>query len=195
MLWLNNFPVKASLSQEVSPRVLVTGNPIDYKKHCRCPLLYFVQTHESSNNTDKPRTIGAICLGPTVNDQGTYIFLNHATGKRIYQVKWTELPTPQYAMDRVHQLADKDKNSIGIIFKNRYQIVFEDLDGIDDGWEDPANNERVYSDDGDAEDSNINTFEDSDYDPSEDTDDGTPTSNKQKTRTKECMRQKYMGTQ
>ena len=73
VLWLNAFPVKASVSQEVSPRVLVTRNPIDYKKHCRCPLLYFVHTHESSDNTYKPCTIGAICLGPTGNDQGAYV--------------------------------------------------------------------------------------------------------------------------
>ena len=81
-----------------------------------------------------------------------------------------ELLTPQYAIDRMNQLADKDINSIDIIFKNRYQIVFEDLDGIDDGWENPANYKGVYSDNGDAEDSNSNTSEESDYDPSEDTD-------------------------
>ena len=62
----------------------------------------------------------------------------------------------------MHQLADKDKNSIDIILKNRYQIIFDDLDGIGDGWEDPANNEGVYSDDGDTEDSNGDTSEDSD---------------------------------
>ena len=50
-----------------------------------------------------------------------------------------ELLTPQYAIDRMNQLADKDINSIDIIYKNRYQIVFEDLDVIDDVWEDPAN--------------------------------------------------------
>ena len=79
--WLNAFPVKSRVSQEVSPSVLVTGNPIDYKKHCRCPLLSFVHTHKSNDNTDKPRTSGSICLGPTGNDQGTYVLLNLATGK------------------------------------------------------------------------------------------------------------------
>ena len=111
MLWLNASPVKASVSQEVSPHALVTGNPTDYKKHCRCPLLSFVHTHESIDNADKPRTIGSIFLGPTWNDQGTYVFLNLATGKHTYQVKCTELPTPQYSIDHVHQLADKDYTS------------------------------------------------------------------------------------
>ena len=56
-------------------------------------------------------------------------------------------------------------------------------------------------DNGDAEYSDGNTSEDSDYDPSEDTDDKNfsaedNTDNQQtETRTKECMRQKYMGTQ
>ena len=72
----------------------------------------------------------------------------------------------------MHQFSDKDKNSIDIIFKNRYQIVFDDLDRIDNGWKDPTNEEGVYSDDGDAEDSNGDTSEDSDYNPNEDKDYG-----------------------
>ena len=40
--------------------------------------------------------------------------------------------------------------TIDIIFKNRYQIVFEDLDGIDDGREDPDNDKGVYPNNGDA---------------------------------------------
>ena len=83
VLWLNAFPVKASVLKEISPPVMLTGIPIDYKKHCRCPLLAFVHTHELIDSIDKVQTIGAICLGPTGNEQGTYTFLNLATGRRI----------------------------------------------------------------------------------------------------------------
>ena len=177
VLWLNAFPVKASISKDISPRVMMTGIPIDYTKHCRCPLLAFVHTHGLSDSTDKPRTVGAICLGPTGNEQGTYTFLNLATGCRIYRTKWTELPTPQYAIDCVHALATKDKNSIDIIFKNRYQVAFSELEGVDDGWTDPANDEGVYTgaeNDNAAEDSDGDTSEDSTYVDTEEQDDDHP---------------------
>ena len=63
-LWLNPFPVKSNVSQGVSLRDIVTGNPIDYKKYCRYPLLVFVHTHKLSINTIKYRTIGAIYWVP-----------------------------------------------------------------------------------------------------------------------------------
>ena len=94
VLWLNAFPVKASISKGISPRVMMTGIPIDYKKHCRWPLLAFVHMHKLSDSTDKPGTIGAIYLGPTGNKKGTYTFLSLATERHIYIMKWTKLNTP-----------------------------------------------------------------------------------------------------
>jgi hypothetical protein len=50
-------------------------------------------------------SLGAICLGPTGNFQGSYKFLNLHTGQRITCRKWTDLrPMPQEVIKRVNEL-------------------------------------------------------------------------------------------
>jgi hypothetical protein len=85
VLWLNAFPPASGISQTYSPRTIMTGTTLDYKKHCRLPFGAYVETHEENKptNTLKERTRAAICLGPTANFQGSYKFLCLRTGRRI----------------------------------------------------------------------------------------------------------------
>ena len=64
-------------------------------------------------------------------------------------------------------MADKDRNSTDIIFKNRHQVAFEHLEGVDNAWEDPAIDEGVYVDADDTEDSDGDTSEGLNFDPNE----------------------------
>ena len=66
VLWLNTFPPKGGVSTTVSPRTLMTGQYIDYNKHCCIPFGQYVQVHEenSPTNTLHAQTVGATCLGP-----------------------------------------------------------------------------------------------------------------------------------
>ena len=82
-IWLNAFPSK------------------DYNKHCRAQFGSYIQTHEepATTSTMQARTLGAICLEPTGNFQGSYKFLNLRTGQRITRRKWTDLPMPQEVID------------------------------------------------------------------------------------------------
>ena len=135
--WLKVFPMSGGI-QGVSPRALVVGTALNYQQHCRCPFGAYVQTHEETDNdTDRPRTLDAICLGPTGNTQGTYKFLNLSTGRRIYRRKWTELPAPDWVIKRVNELGKKDKMEQLWVFRNRNKepIADEDTDNntIDDG--------------------------------------------------------------
>ena len=59
--WLNAFPT-AGASQQMSPRTIVTGQQVDYNRHCRFQFAEYAQTHEEHNNSMNPRTIGAIAL-------------------------------------------------------------------------------------------------------------------------------------
>ena len=49
------------------------------------PFGDYAQTHEEDTprNSMKPRTIGAICLGPMENLQGGYKFMSLESGKLI----------------------------------------------------------------------------------------------------------------
>jgi Reverse transcriptase (RNA-dependent DNA polymerase) len=105
-LWINAFPPKGGVSTNLSPRSIMTGIQFDFKKHCQLQFGSYVQAHEepSPTNTQAARTVGAICLGPTGNLQGSYKFLNLRTGKRITRRSWTHLPMPQEVIDRVNEL-------------------------------------------------------------------------------------------
>ena len=69
IFWLNAFPPKSGVSTLHGPRKIVTGQQLDFKKHCMLPFGAYVQTHEepTPSNTQEARTIGAIAMGPTGN--------------------------------------------------------------------------------------------------------------------------------
>ena len=70
VFWINAFHPSKHLLNNLIPRTILTGQTIDYKKHCKYESRAYVQAHEASDNTMAPRTIGAIALRPTGNKQG-----------------------------------------------------------------------------------------------------------------------------
>ena len=120
-LWLNMFAPKGGIGS-VSPRTLMTGIKLDYKKHCQLPFNSYVQVHEEPTSTNLPsaRTIGAITLGPTGNLQGGYKFLNLQTGKKITRRNWTHLPMPIEVIERVNQLGKEQNQPTLLTFQDRH---------------------------------------------------------------------------
>ena len=104
VFWLGSFPARNGVSKEYSPRYIVTGYELDYNRHVRAEFGEYVQTHEEHSNDMKERTVGAICLGPTGNREGSHWFMNLATGARIRRSRWTPLPMPTEVKHRVSQL-------------------------------------------------------------------------------------------
>jgi hypothetical protein len=68
VFWLNAFPHADGVSDTLLPRYLLTGKHLDYNKHVRLEFGVYMQTHEEHTNDMQPRTIGAICLGPSGNE-------------------------------------------------------------------------------------------------------------------------------
>jgi hypothetical protein len=102
-LLINTFPPKDGISSNLSPHNLMTGITFNYNKYCQLQFGSYVQAHEETDPSPsmQAHTVGAICLGPTGNIQGSYKFLNLGSGKRITRRKWTPLPMSQEVMDRV----------------------------------------------------------------------------------------------
>ena len=71
---LNNFPSKGGVSDRFSPRMLPTGENIDYKKDFKLEFCSYCQVHEHDepHNTQAARTMTALCMGPSGNKQGGY---------------------------------------------------------------------------------------------------------------------------
>jgi hypothetical protein len=60
--WLNSFTKEDGISKTLSPRTIVTGQSINYLKHCKLEFGEYCQTHKQHNNSMAPCTIGALAL-------------------------------------------------------------------------------------------------------------------------------------
>ena len=94
---INAFPPKSSISRTYIPRIIMTGEKLDFKKQFRFPFDTYGQAHDNRNITNQiiDQTHGVICLGPTGNIQGSYAFLTLCTRSKITRSQFIELTTPQ----------------------------------------------------------------------------------------------------
>ena len=120
----------------MSPAAIVLGSPKpDYTK-LKITFGAYAQVYDSTTNTTKSRSIGAVALKPS-NKRGSYYFMSLSTGKRIHCYQWTELPIPDYVIDRVEEMAARENQPI---MTNGYPI-FEWQPGVPILYEDEAEGE------------------------------------------------------
>jgi hypothetical protein len=62
-----------SLSENICPRVLFTGVPVDYKKELTYAFGDYVEAYEGTTNTSKARSSACIALFPTGNAIGSWV--------------------------------------------------------------------------------------------------------------------------
>ena len=96
VLWRNAFPAKRGISMEFSPREILTGTCLSFKKHCKLDFGEYVEVHDEPSplNGMISDTRAFIALGPTGNLQGTYKFLDVNTGKVLKKCAWTAILMP-----------------------------------------------------------------------------------------------------
>jgi hypothetical protein len=164
VVWLNAFPHKLGISQTLSPRTIVTGLGIDYHKHCCIEYGQYVQTQEKHDNTMTTRTIGALALRPTGNQQGGYYFYSVMSGQRLHRTHWTELPMHAEVRDRVHALARRANANRGLTFTdsngNDLDVMYPDSIADD-------NDDSTYNPDQD-DDTSYASSDDTTYNPTAD---------------------------
>jgi len=189
VFWLNAFPHPDGVSSTLSPRYIMTGQQLDFKKHVRLEFGAYVQTHEEHSNGMEPRTQGAICLGPTGNEQGGHYFMSLVSGRAVVRNRWDELPMPRDAIARVGELGRRQGMPKSLTFADRFgHEILDDYDqAIDDEHDsdyDPddessqssvstdsfASSESSDSDD-DDDDDNSDDEDDDDNDDDDDSDD------------------------
>ena len=138
---LNGFPKEDGVSEHMSPLSIVTGRPrVDYN---RIPLEFgaYVQLLDRSVNTIRSRTIGAIALNPTGNENGAYRFMSLKTGQVITKGpgSWTEIPITDIAIARVEALAKQEGQPLlqdsNLLVEWRPNQPFDDDDEYDDDYE------------------------------------------------------------
>ena len=131
--WLNSVPSSTGVSSTMSPRTIITGQLLDYHKHCRYEFGEYVQTHEEHDNSLLSRTVGAIALRPTGNQQGGYFFMSLHTGRIINRLHATKLPMPSEVIMIVEQLAKAQNMMPSLAFGNRdNRIIMQDINDDED---------------------------------------------------------------
>eukprot|EP00956_Cyclotella_meneghiniana_P002565 scaffold3022_cov42-Cyclotella_meneghiniana.AAC.1 len=137
ILWMNAFPAKNGVSDEFSPREIVTGLRLDYKKHCQARFGAYVEASYDADvtNTMNDRTAPCIVLGPTGNVQGSVNCFNLETKKVVTRRTIKSLPMPDRVIRRVKQLGKRCKQKrVGdrLQFLNRMKEQFSWGDGTEE---------------------------------------------------------------
>ena len=130
VFWLNGLPPKDYFGNNMSPCTIVTGQKLDYKRHCRYQFGEYVQTHEQHDDSMDPRTVGALALHPTGNTQGSFYFMSISMGRVLNRLHATPLPMPDEVVDRVHQMARQQKADPGLLFGDR-NMNHDDDESVD----------------------------------------------------------------
>ena len=132
--WLNSLPPHSSLGNELSPRTIVTGQKLDFKRHCHFLFGEYVQTHEEHDNSMSRRMVGALALHPTGNAQGGFYFMSLSTGWVLNHV-----------VDQVHRMARQQKVNPGLLFGNRSMSLLNNQD-MGESSDDEDNKEYIPDD-------------------------------------------------
>ena len=83
-----------------------------------------VSEHDDITNTQKDRSTPAMCLGPTGNMQGTYLFYNIITGHTIKPQGFKILPYPDQMITLVNNGDRKQNEDFELTFRNRKNEEF-----------------------------------------------------------------------
>jgi hypothetical protein len=104
---LNFFPTKGGVSDTLSPKTIMSGETLDFKKHLSLHIGQYCQVHEEDTprNSQVAGTKGVISLGPSGNDlQGGFKFMALNSGKKIVWRSWDVIPMPDVVINRANEL-------------------------------------------------------------------------------------------
>jgi hypothetical protein len=73
----------SALSDNVCPRVLFTGMPVDYKKELSMAFGDYVESYEGTDNTSRARSSACIALYPTANSTGAWVLWKVESKMRV----------------------------------------------------------------------------------------------------------------
>ena len=171
VFWLNAFPVLGGTLRDLSPRTILMGQKVDYKRHCRFQFGEYAQTHKEHNNSMNPRTVGALALRPVGNVQGSFYFLSVTTGRVLNRLHATALPMPDDVIDKIHRMARQQKNNPGLIFADR-DLTPDEWDEDDDDEDDETYRNDDDNDDDDPYDDDDPDIDDNDSNHHNDNNEG-----------------------
>ena len=132
---LNMVVAYNGVSSRYSPRYIITGKHIDFTKHCQVQTGEYAHVHESHDNSMGARTVGAIALHSTLNDEGSVSYFSLQTGRTITRTRKTPLPMPTHVIERIEKMSRRKLP--GLTFGDRNDNPLPEDDMPDDSDDDP----------------------------------------------------------
>ena len=152
----NAFPNRNNISEDISPRTMVTGRgKLDVEREMKVAWGRYCEVYSNTEITNDAgsRTIAAISLHPA-NQNGGYYFMNLDNGAVFRGNQWTEMPMTHDVIDAVHRLADNQ--NMPSIRKNGRLFLTDP--GLIHDYENRGDQDYQYQEDNDS------TYDDDDYD-------------------------------
>ncbi len=95
----------SALADNVCPRVLFTGLPVDFKKELSLAFGDYVESYEGTDNTSRARSCACIALYPAANSTGAWVLWKVELKMRVRRSNYTKLVTSQTLEDAINQIA------------------------------------------------------------------------------------------
>ncbi len=125
---LNFLPTKGEISNMLSPKTIMSGETLDYKKHLSLQVGQYCQVHDEDtpHNSQCARTKGAILLRPSANLQGGYKFMALNTREKITHQSWDVIPMPDTIIAHVNALGTNQPEQL--IFTDQCGCPIRDVE-------------------------------------------------------------------
>jgi hypothetical protein len=122
------FQLKGGLYDTLSPKTIMYGETLDYRKHLSLQIGQHFQVHQEVNplNIQIARTKGAIYLGPSGNLQGGFKFMALNTVTNIVRRIWDVISMPDLVITRVNALGSEYPQQM--TFTDRHGRLIRDIE-------------------------------------------------------------------
>jgi hypothetical protein len=126
-------PTKGGASDTRSPKTIMSGETLDFKKNLSLQIGRYCQVHEEDIplNSQVALTKGAIPLVPSGNIQGGSKLMALISGKKIVRRNWDVIPMLDVVINRANELG-KDQPRL-MTFTDRHDSLIVDMEipGVD----------------------------------------------------------------
>ena len=118
------------MSRTYIPRTILLDTTVSQRLNCLLPFGSLAEVHDNptvTNRTRTMRTTSVLCLGPMGNQRGTYQFFSLEMGRILRRYEQTDMPFTPSTADRVHHMADCNRQINRLKFRDRTNRVMERL--------------------------------------------------------------------
>jgi hypothetical protein len=108
-----NIQHTSALSENIAPRVAFTGMPVQYQKELRFAFGDYVEAHEGTDNTSRPRSAACIALFPIGNATGSWQLFKIMKRTRVRRTNMVKLVTSGLVVDAMNTIAKEEAEATG----------------------------------------------------------------------------------